>query len=151
MSASAFYETVILAKRWGGDDALRAGAHMRACMLYWCCCATLVPPARPAWTSCRVVAAKGYDPRRSTNHRPPPPHPTTGCTAGDAGIVSGSVPGADLLRVAMETAVQQSKLGANRKVMGYYKQELKGFVAHEILAWEFPDAKPKARPSEGGR
>ena len=67
----------------------------------------------------------------------------SGDDAAQAGVVSQSVPGALLLEAALKEATQLSKLGANRGVMQYYKQQTKGFVADEILAWEFADGHAK--------
>ena len=82
--ASAFYETVVLGKRWTGDEAEKAG------------------------------------------------------------IVSKSIPGQQLLDEALKVATQLAQLGKNRDTMLYYKMETKGFVANEILNWEFPDGKAKS-------
>ena len=84
MSASAFYETCVLGKRWSGDEAEKAG------------------------------------------------------------IVSKSLPGAELLPEALKTATELAQLGKNRDTMRYYKMETKGFVAEEILNWEFANGKAKS-------
>merc|ERR1719160_1425092 len=84
ISASAFYETVVLGKRWNGDEAQAAG------------------------------------------------------------IISKSVPGDQLLPLALKEAAELAKLAQNRSVMKYYKMETKGFVAEEILKYEFPEGKPKS-------
>ena len=68
----------------------------------------------------------------------------SGDEAAAAGIVARSVPGEQLLAEALKEAAQQAKLGANRSVMKYYKRELKGYVAEEILTWEFADGRPKS-------
>ena len=84
ISASAFYEAVVLGKRWSGDEAAAAG------------------------------------------------------------IVSKSVPGEQLLDVALKEAENLAQLGANQGTMRYYKAETKGFVAEEILNWEFPQGNSKS-------
>ena len=45
---------------------------------------------------------------------------------------------------ALKVATQLAQLGKNRDTMLYYKMETKGFVAKEILNWEFPDGKAKS-------
>ena len=45
---------------------------------------------------------------------------------------------------ALKVATQLAQLGKNRNTMLYYKMETKGFVAKEILNWEFPEGKAKS-------
>lgn len=59
-------------------------------------------------------------------------------------------PPSELLDVSMKKAVELSALGKNRKLMGRYKAQLKGFVVDEILTHTFPEGKiktDKALPS----
>ena len=52
-----------------------------------------------------------------------------------------------MLAQALKKASSLSTLGGNHQMMGFYKQELKGFVAEEILAYCFPEG--KAHSSRG--
>lgn len=81
--APAFYETVLLAKRWGAEDAFRAG------------------------------------------------------------IVQATAPQEALLAEAAKSAAHQARLSKKRECMAFYKQEMKGVVAHEVLKYCFPEGKPK--------
>ena len=63
------------------------------------------------------------------------------------GVVHKCAPPGELLQLGMNKAVELSALGKNRKLMGRYKAQLKGFVAEEILAFTFPNGKsPTEKP-----
>lgn len=65
----------------------------------------------------------------------------SGLEAEKAGIVHQVIPGEKLLAAALKKSEELAKLGANRRVMKYYKHHLKGYVAEEILHYLFPGGK----------
>jgi len=58
-----------------------------------------------------------------------------------AGLVDKAVPGEDLLKEALKEAETQAKLQPRRDVVKHYKEQLKGYVAKEILNFMFRDGK----------
>mmetsp|Transcript_2388 Transcript_2388/g.3323 ORF Transcript_2388/g.3323 Transcript_2388/m.3323 type:complete len:302 (+) Transcript_2388:74-979(+) len=69
----------------------------------------------------------------------------SGDQALQSGIVQESVSGEELLSKSMSKAIHFANIGKNRSVVKYYKRELRGYVAEEILAYcrkEKPLSKP---------